>query len=151
MRTILIILLFLAGTASGQTAGIWKMNRDNSKHYDDEPLPRSLVIRFEARLGGEVVTIWRTTQEGRSETDSFIQYYDGKDHPYPRDEHFDSVNARKLQDGTVNVMFKKSGRIVFRQTRRLLTNGQQMKIEEQLLSKSGQWLGRVLVFDKQKE
>jgi hypothetical protein len=131
--------------------GTWKMNRDNSKHNDGEPLPRSLVIRFEPYPGGEVVTIWRTTQEGRSETDSFVQYYDGKDHPYPREEQFDSVNARKLQDATVSVVFKKGGRIVFRQTRRLMTNGQQMRIEEQLLSKSGRWLDRVLVFEKQND
>ena len=150
MRTVLIIIL-LAGTVSGQTAGTWKMNPDKSKHNDEEPLPRTLIIRFEPYREGEVVTIWRTTWEGLSETDSFIQYYDGKDHPYPRVERYDSVNARKLKDGTIAVVFKKGGKVVFRHTRRLTAGGQLMTIEEQVLSKTGQWLNRVLVFEKQKE
>jgi hypothetical protein len=48
-------------------------------------------------------------------------------------------------------MFKKGGRTVFRQTRRFMTNSQQLKIEEQLLSKRGQWRDRVLIFEKQND
>ena len=127
------------------------MNPDRSKHNDDEPFPRSLVIRFEPYFGGEVVTIWRTTRDGQSETDSFVQYYDGKDHPYPRQERFDSVNATKLENGTIAVTFKKDGKVVFRQMRRLMANGRQMLIEEQVLSNNGQWRTRILVFERQAE
>jgi hypothetical protein len=150
MRSILIIILF-AGIASGQTSGTWNINRDKSTYTDDEPVPRSLVIRFEPHPEGEVVTIWRASPEGRSETDSFIQYYDGEDHPYPRQERFDFVSARKLDDGTISVIFKKYGKIVLRHARRLSADGQQMTIEEQLLSKDGQWRLRLLIFQKQKE
>jgi hypothetical protein len=150
MRIILMII-FLAGIVSGQTTGTWKMNPDKSRHNDGEPLPRSLIMRFEPHPAGEVVTVWRITPEGRSETDSFIQYYDGKDHTYLREERFDSINARKLKDGTITVMFKKGGKIVFRHAYRLMSDGQLMMIEEQVLSKTGQWLDRTLVFEKQKE
>jgi hypothetical protein len=150
MRSILLIIL-LAGTVFGQTTGTWKMNPDKSKYNDDEPLPRNLVIRFEPHAEGEVVTVWRITEQGQSETDSFIQYYDGRDHPYPRRERFDSFNARKLDDGSISVLFKKDSKVISRHLRRLTPDGQQMTIEEQLLSQTGQWQDRILVFEKQTE
>src|SRR5687768_17048744 len=105
MQTVLIIMLF-AATLSGQTTGTWKLNLEKSKHSDGEPLPRNLVMRLEPHPQGEVVTIWRTTREGQSETDSYIQYHDGKDHPYPREERFDFINARRLANGTIAVIFR---------------------------------------------
>lgn|SRR5262249_48593519 len=151
MRTILIIIILLAGAGLGQTTGTWKMNPEKSKHDDEEPFPRSFVIRIEPHPEGETITVWRVTQEGQSETDSFIQRYDGKDRPFPREERFDSFNARKLEDGAIEVIFKKDGKVVFRQTRRLTADGQQMTIEYQLLSRTGRWLDRILVLEKQKE
>jgi hypothetical protein len=150
MRRILIITL-LAGTTFGQTTGTWRMDPEKSRHNDKEPFPRSFVIRIEPHPEGEAVTVWRITQDGRSETDSFIQRYDGKDYPYPREERFDSFNAKKLEDGAVDVIFKKHGKVVVRQTYRLTADGQEMTIQYQLLSKTGQWLDRVLVLEKQKE
>jgi hypothetical protein len=150
MRTILVIIL-LGASVFGQTTGTWKMNPDKSKHDDAEPFPRSFVIRIEPHPEGEAVTVWRVTQDGRSETDSYIQRFDGKNHPYPREERLDSFNARKLEDGTIAIIFKKGGKVVARQTRRLAADGQQMTIDYQLLSKTGQWLDRVMVLERQKE
>lgn len=150
MRTIIIITL-LAGTVFGQTTGTWKMNPDKSKHDDAEPFPQSFVMRIEPHPEGEAVTVWRVTQDGRSETDSYIQRFDGKDHPHPRTERFDSFNAKKLEDGAIEIIHKKDGKVVYRLTRRLTADGQQMTIACQLLSPTGRWLDRVLVLDKQKE
>ena len=88
MRTILMIAL-LAVTVFGQTSRTWKMNAGKSTHSDGKPFPRSLIIRLEPHPEGETVTIWQDTQDGKSETDSFILRYDGKYHPYPREEIFD--------------------------------------------------------------
>ena len=150
MRTILIIAM-LAGTAFGQITGMWKMNPEKSRHDDEEPFPLSFAIRIEPHPEGEAITVWRITPDGRSETDSYIQRFDGKDHPYPREERLDSFNARKLEDGAIAIIFKKDGKVVARQTRKLTTDGQQMTIHYQLLLKTGQWLDRVLVLEKQKE
>src|SRR5262245_51315039 len=97
----------LVETLTGQTAGIWKMNQDKSQHTGEELFPLSLVVRLEPHPDGEGVTVWSTTPDGQSQTDSFIQRYDGKDHAYPRVERFDSFSAMKLEDGTVAVIFKK--------------------------------------------
>jgi hypothetical protein len=151
MRTILIIVL-LAGTVTGQTTGTWKMNPDKTKRSDTEPFPRSFVMRIEPHPEGEAITIWRITQDGRAETDSYIQRFDGKDHPFPRTERFDSFNAKKLADGAIESSFKKDGKVVYRQTRRRTADGRQMTLEYQMLSPAtGQWLERVLVFERQKE
>ena len=150
MRTIFVIVL-LVGTGFGQTTGTWKMSSDKSKHSNEEPFPKSFVMRIDPHPEGEAITIWHVGHDGRSETDSYIQRFDGKDHPYPREERLDSFNATKLEEGVIAIIFKKDGKVVARQTRRLRADGQQMTIEYQILLKTGQWLNRVLILDKQKE
>lgn len=150
MRTILIIAL-LAGTCFGQTTGTWRMKPEKSRQNDGEPFPHSLVIRIEPHPDGETVTVWSVNQDERSETDSFILRYDGQDHPYPRQERFESFNARKLEDGATEALYKKDGKVVARQIRRLTADGQQMTMQYQLLLRTGRWLSRVLVLEKQKE
>ena len=71
IQTLLIIALS-AGTGFGQTPGTWKMNPEKSRHNDEAPFPQSLIIRYEPYPNGETVTLWRVTQDGRSETDSYI-------------------------------------------------------------------------------
>lgn len=148
--TILLIAL-LAGAVFGQTLGTWKMNPAKSKHNDQGALPRSLVIRYEAHAEGEMVTIWRVTQDGRSETDSFILRYDGRDYPHPRTQRFDLFSARKLRDGATEVLFKKDGKVVGRQVRRLSGRGKQLTIEHQLVLATGERVERLLVFEKQQD
>jgi hypothetical protein len=150
MRTILIIAL-LGITLFGQASSTWKMNQGKSTHKDGKPFPRSLVIRLEPHPEGETITIWHETQDGKSQTDSFILRYDGKDHPYPREELFNSFSARKLEDGASEILYKKDGKVVEKQIRRLMADGQQIKIQCQLLSENGRWLNRVLVLEKQEE
>jgi hypothetical protein len=150
MRTILIIAL-LGITVFGQTSRTWKMNQGKSTHKDDKPFPRSLVIRLEPHPEGETVTIWQETQDGKSETDSFILRYDSKDRPYPREELFDSFSARKLEDGAIEILYKKDGKVVEKQIRRLMADGRQIKIQCQLLSETGRWLNRVLVLERHED
>jgi hypothetical protein len=150
LHTILIITLLTVATF-GQTTETWKMNPVKSTRNDTEPLPRSFVIRYEPHSDGEAATSWRVTEDGRSETVSFILRYDGKDHPHPLEDGFDSVNARKLKNGDIEVLFKKDGKVTIQQLRRLTADGQQMTIQFQFLSKSGKWLKQIVVFEKQKE
>src|SRR5262245_4120416 len=95
VRTVLLIAL-LAGTGFGQTPGTWKMNRERTRKHDSLPLAQSVVIRYEPQPEGEKVTTWRITEDGRSVTNSFILYYDGKDHPYSGPPGADFITARKL-------------------------------------------------------
>src|SRR5262245_16477058 len=149
VRIVLLIVL-LAGTGFGQTPGTWKMNRAKSRKYDSGPLARSVVIRCEAHPEGEKVTMWRVTEDGRSVTDSFILRYDGKDHPHRNpEERFDSINSRKLGDGAIEVLFKKDGKVVGRQVRRLSQNGRELTMKYQMISPTGERLDRLCIFEKQ--
>jgi hypothetical protein len=148
MRVVLIIAI-LAEIALGQATGTWKMNPGKTIRQDNEPFPRSLAIRYEPHPDGEAVTIWRVTQEGRSETISFILRFDGKDYPNLQEEGADSICARKLEDGSIEVIHKKEGKVVVREIRRLSADGRQMTIQLKLLSKTGQWVRRVVIFEKQ--
>jgi hypothetical protein len=144
------MIALLAATTFGQAAGTWKMNADKSTRNNEEPLPRSLVIRYEPRPNGESVTIWRVTHDERSETFSFILRYDGKDYPHPlQEERADSICARKLEDGSIEVIHKKNGKMVSQEIRRCSTDGRQMTLQSESLSKSGRWISRVVIFEKQ--
>ncbi|MEP7272352.1 MAG: hypothetical protein ABI882_12680 [Acidobacteriota bacterium] len=150
MRTFLLITL-LVSPAFAQTTGTWRMNPDKSTGNDEAPLPRSLLIRCEPHPDGEAATIWRITEDGRSETVSMILRYDGRDHPHLLEEGFDAVSARKRENGDIEVAYKRDGKVVSRQIRRLTPDGQQMTIHLQFLSKTGTWLKGVMVFEKQRE
>ena len=137
MRTLLIIAL-VAGTAFGQGAGTWRLNPDKTTANDNELLSSSLVMRYEPHPEGEAVTTWRVTHDKRSETVSYILRYDGKDYPYPlQRERADSMCARKLEDGSTEVLGKKAGNVVSQEIRRLSADGRQMTIRLRLLSKDG--------------
>jgi hypothetical protein len=149
VRTVLLIVL-LAGTGFGQTPGIWKMNREKSRKYDSGPLARSFVILWGAHPEGEKVTTWRVTEDGRSITDSLILRFDGKDHPHRNlEERFDSINARKLEDGAVEVLLKKDAKVLGRQVRRLSQDARELTIESQMTLPGGKRSDRLYVVDKQ--
>jgi hypothetical protein len=150
MRTVLIIMALLAAGCA-QTTGNWKMNPGKSTHGDSEPFPRSVVMNIDPRSDGEAVTVWRVLEDGRSETESLILRYDGKDHPYPQQELFESFNVRRLPDGTTEVLYKKAGKIVAREVRQFAPDGSQMTIQCGFFSRTGTWLERVLVFEKQRK
>src|SRR5262245_6134653 len=139
MQKLLLIVLF-AAHGFAQTPGTWKMNPAKSKHNDQYGFPRSLVIRYEAHAAGEIVTIWRVTQDGRSETDSYLLRFDGKDYPHPRRERFDCYRARKLDNGAIDILFMKEEKIVGREIRRLSADAAEVLIQYQFLNRNGEWL-----------
>ena len=108
-------------------------------------------MSIEPHPEGEAVTVWRVTEDGRSETESFILRYDGEDHPNPRQERFELFNARRLPDGTTEVIYKKAGKVLARQVRQFAPDGSQMTIQCGFFSRTGTWLERVLVFEKQRK
>jgi hypothetical protein len=107
------------------------------------------VIRYEAHPEGEKVTVWRVTENGRSVTGSFVLHYDGKDHPHDGPGPFDAVNARKLGDGAIEVLYKKDGKVVGRQVRRLSQDGRELTMQSQMSLPTGRRLDRLYVFEKQ--
>ena len=58
----------------------------------------------------------------------YILRYESKDHPYPREELLDSFCARKLEDGAIEILSKKDGKVVEKQIRRLTANGHQSAV-----------------------
>lgn len=127
------------------------MNPEKSKHGDNESFPRSLVMSIQPHPQGEAVTVWRVTEDGRSETESFILRYDGQDYPHPQQERFELFNARGLPAGTAEILYKKAGKVVAREVRQFASDGREMTIQCGFFSRAGTWIERVLVFEKQRE
>jgi hypothetical protein len=124
------------------------MNPKKSQGIDGESFPHSLLMSIELHPEGEAVTVWRVTQDGRSETESFILRYDGQDYPHTLQDRFDTFNARRTADGATEVVYKKAGKVVAREIRRVAPDGRHMTIQGRVISQSGRWLDRVLVFEK---
>jgi hypothetical protein len=80
----IILLLVLAGGAvwgGGDAVGIWKLSPGRSIVAADRQL-RSLTLRIERHPRGEVFTVERTEQDGRSTTDSTVLFLDGQPRDY---------------------------------------------------------------------
>src|SRR5262245_37966836 len=132
MQKLLLIVLFVAH-GFAYTPGTWMMNPAISKRNDNYGFRLSLVNRYQAHAEGEIVTIWRVTQDGRSETDSYLLRFDGKDYPHPRRERFDCYRAKKLDNGAIDILFKKDEKIVGREIRRLSADAAEVLIHYPLL------------------
>ena len=72
------MLLVLAGGGSwrGDAVGVWKLRPSRSTFAADRQ-PRNLTLRIERHSKGEVFTVDRTEQDGRSTTDSTVLFLDG--------------------------------------------------------------------------
>src|SRR5215469_683603 len=82
MRIILVLALAgQAGLGAGDIVGVWKLSPGRSTFAADRQ-PRSLILRIERHSRGEVFTVDRTEQDGRSTTDSTVLFLDAKPREY---------------------------------------------------------------------
>ena len=100
-------MLVLAGGASwgGDAVGVWKMNPRRST-YAADPVPRNFTLRIERHATGEVFTVERTEQDGRSSSDSTILFLDGKPRDYQDLECSGSQSSRRVDSRTVEILRK---------------------------------------------
>ena len=81
MRIILLLALASGAGWGNDAFGIWKMNPRRSTFAAD-PVASSFALRIERHAKGEIFTVERTEQDGRSGSDSTILYLDRKPRDY---------------------------------------------------------------------
>jgi len=99
----IILLLALAagaGWGGGDAIGVWKLSPGRSTFAGDRP-PRSLILRIERHPRGEIFTVDRTEQDGRSTTDSTILLLDGKPREYQDLDCNGTQSSQRLDNRTV--------------------------------------------------
>jgi hypothetical protein len=103
MRIILLLVLTGGAGWGGEAVGVWKLSPGRSTFAADRQ-PRSLTLRIERHSGGEVFTVERTEQDGRSTTDSTVLFLDGAPRDYQDSDCRGTQSSHRLDSRTVEVL-----------------------------------------------
>lgn len=100
-----ILLLLAAGSAcwGGDALGLWKINVSRSTFAAERP-PRNFEVRIERKAKGEVFTVERTEQDGRSSSNSTILYLDRKPRGYEDLDCKGTQSSQRVDDRTVEIL-----------------------------------------------
>ncbi len=153
LAALLVALLPAGENSFAQALGTWKMDAKKSS-YNTGPFPKALTVKYEPHSAGEVVTWHEVRADGTSRTLSHILRFNAKEYALagerPQDEP-ETVIARRVDNRTVEVLYKKNGKLSTRLLRTISSDGRQMTIElVQVQEKSAGPTG-TLVFDRQPE
>jgi hypothetical protein len=104
MRLILLLALAgAAGWAGGDAVGVWKLSPGRSTFAEDRQ-PRNLTLRIERHSKGEVFTMDRTEQDGRSTTDSTVLFLDGAPRDFQDPECRGTQSSQRVDNRTVEIL-----------------------------------------------
>ena len=122
----IILLLVLAGGAGwgrGDAVGVWKLSPGRSTFAADRQ-PRSLILRIESHPKGEIFTVDRTDQDGRSTTDSTVLFLDGKPRNYQDLDCNGTQSSQRIDNRTVEITRRCGTGAWMRFIRRVDTDGE---------------------------
>ena len=136
--------LILTGAAcaaiwAGDAFGLWKVNPAAST--DPRPPGESVTVRFEPHTKGEVFTMDRIDQDGRSTTSSTILYLDSKPRGFQDFGCSGTQSSKRLDSPTVEILRACDSGEQTRFIRRLSTNQKQMVLE--ITGTASRWGGRL--------
>jgi hypothetical protein len=95
MRTVVLLIAFNAAFSGASMLGTWKMDPARSS-FIGATSPKSLTMRIEPHVRGEVFTLDRIEADGRSISSSTILYFDST----PRD--FQDFDCSGTQSSRLN-------------------------------------------------
>lgn len=146
----IILLLALAGQAglgAGDAVGVWKLSPGRSTFATDRH-PRSLTLRIERHSKGELFTVDRTEQDGRSTTDSTVLFLDGKPREYRDPDCNGTQSSQRVDSRTVEITRTCEGGAWMRIVRRV-TTGSELILEVTTKEADGRQVERRLVLEKE--
>src|SRR5215471_11631942 len=103
MRMLLLLVAGCAAGSGGDAVGVWKLSPGRSTFAADRQ-PRSLTLRIERHSRGEVFTVDRTEQDGRSTTDSTVLFLDGAPRDYQDSECRGAQSSQRVDSRTVEIL-----------------------------------------------
>jgi len=151
--TLAAIVSFVAGLAIAYAAdspmmGTWKLNDAKSKFGAGATKNHTVVY---APQGDSVkITVDGTTPQGKAVHNEWVGKMDGKDYPVTGDN--DVIDARsyvKVDDNTLNMTYKKSGKVVGSGTVKVSADGKSRTVETKASDPKNVALNGTAVYDKQ--
>jgi hypothetical protein len=148
MRTVLLLISLSAACRAGEAYGTWKLNAARST-FDGDTQPRSLTIRIEPHIKGEVFTLDRIEADGRAISSSTVLYLDGTEREFRDGECSGTQLSRRIDGQAVEILHKCAGGSWTRLVRRSPAPAKQLVIEIMEQRNDGRRYERRLVLDKQ--
>ena len=149
MYRVSLLILVVAGYAARSTAqdafGTWKVK---PMHVTDS-YAKSTEIRFEPHIKGEIFTLDRTDEIGRSTTSSSILYLDSKTRDFQGFGCLGTQSSRRLDSNTVEILRTCASGEWTRFVRRLSLQPREMILEILEHQADGRRLERHLLLEKQ--
>ena len=148
MRTVLLLMPLGAACWAGAAYETWKLNAARST-FAGNPQPRSLTIRIEPHIKGEVFTMDRIEADGRATSVSTILYLDGTEREFRDRECSGTQSSRRIDGQTVEIVHKCASGGWTRLVRRSPASAKELIIEIMEQRNDGRRYERRLVLDKQ--
>ena len=92
---IMLSIFAFQARATDPVFGIWRLNAARSTFAGDTQ-PRSLTVRIEPHVKGEVFTLDRTETNGRSTSSSVLLYFDGRGRTSVLDRRRNAQSGRSV-------------------------------------------------------
>jgi hypothetical protein len=151
-RTVLftLVLCFLAGAvcfASDIQMGTWKLNEAKSKIAAGSPKNSSVV--YEAAGDSIKVTIDGNATDGTATHSEWTGKFDGKDYPSTGNPNEDLRSVKQIDDHTLHVTSKKSGKVVLTAHIVVAADGKSRTVTTNGTDAQGKKYKSTAVYDKQ--
>jgi hypothetical protein len=151
-RTVLLtlVLCFLAGAvclASDIQMGTWKLNETKSKIGAGAPKNNTVV--YEAAGDSIKVTIDGNTPDGTATHSEWTGKFDGKDYPSTGNPNEDLRSVKQIDDHTLHVTSKKSGKVVLTAHIVVAADGKSRTVTTNGTDAQGKKYKSTAVYDKQ--
>ena len=149
-RALTLVFCFLAGAvcfASDVQMGTWKLNEAKSKMAAGT-LKNNTVV-YEAAGDSIKVTIDGTAPDGSATHSEWTGKFDGKDYPSTGNPNEDMRSAKQIDDRTLNVTSKKSGKVVLTAHVVVAADGKSRTVTVNGTDAQGKKYKSTAVYDKQ--
>jgi hypothetical protein len=129
-------------------AGTWKLNAAKST-FSPGPAPKSMTVTYSAvGADGLKVVVEMIPGEGAAQHWEMTAHYDGKEYPVTGNPAADTISAKLIDDRTGESTFRKGGKVMATNVRKLSADGKTLTITSTGTTTDGKPRKDVQVFEK---
>jgi hypothetical protein len=145
-----VVMLFVGLTmcfASNPNLGTWKLNEAKSKLSPG--LPKNLTVVYAAAGDNIKGTIDGVDGQGKPTHNEWTGKFDGKDYPVTGDPSSDSRALKQIDDRTLELTVKKSGKVTMTGRAVVSADGKSRTVTISGTDAAGKKVKTIAVYDKQ--
>jgi hypothetical protein len=146
MRPALLLTLLGATSFAGDAFGVWQSNPARSTLVENQ---KSVTVRIEPHIRGEVFTLDTVANDGRASTSSTLLYFDGKTRGFRDSGCAGTQSSRRVDSRTVEILRDCANGRHRQLIRRLAVQPGVLVLEVLEQNTDGRHSERRLVLDKQ--